>query len=85
MAIILARYPAPETSLVGKPFLEKAPFNTFLVQTKGVLEAVGPKGILVLYVFTSTRSALVAGDVINILSVPKQDLLPKQTAVSPRT
>ena len=38
------------------------------------MEAVDPKGISVFYDFTSTRSALVAGDVISILSIPRKVL-----------
>ena len=48
--------------------------KTFLTQTNGVMEAVDPKGISVFYDFTSTRSALVAGDVISILSIPRKVL-----------
>jgi PAS domain S-box-containing protein len=71
---ILARYPAPEKSLVGQPLLEKSLFRTSLTRTNGVLEAVDSKGTRVLYDFTSTRSALVAGDVLSILSVPRDVL-----------
>ena len=48
--------------------------KTFLAQKNGVMEAVDPKGISVFYDFTSTRSALVAGDVISILSIPRKVL-----------
>jgi signal transduction histidine kinase len=73
---ILVRYPAPEKWLVGEPLPlpEMALLNIFLTQKNGVLEAVDPKGIPVFYDFTSTRSALVAGDVISILSIPKKVL-----------
>jgi len=71
---ILARYPAPEKWLVGQPLPEQSLLKTFLARKNGVLEAVGPKGSSVFYDFTSTRSALVAGDVISILSVPREVL-----------
>jgi len=71
---ILMRYPAPEKWLVGQPLPEQSLLKTFLARKNGVLEAVGPKGSSVFYDFTSTRSALVAGDVISILSVPRKVL-----------
>ncbi len=71
---ILMRYPAPEPSLVGKPLFEKSLFTTFLNQTNGVLEAMDPNGVQVHYDFMSTRSALLAGDVTSILSMPKHVL-----------
>ncbi len=71
---ILTRYPAPEKWLVGQPLPEQSLLKTFLAQKNGVLEAVGPQGSSVFYDFTSTRSALVAGDVISILSVPRKVL-----------
>jgi PAS domain S-box-containing protein len=71
---ILARYPAPEKWLVGEPLPvpEMSLLKTFLTQKNGVMEVMDPKGIPVFYDFTSTRSALVAGDVISILSIPRK-------------
>jgi len=71
---ILVRYPAPEKGLVGEPLPEMSLLKTFLSGKHGVMEAVDPKGISVFYDFTSTRSALVAGDVISILRVPRKVL-----------
>ena len=71
---ILVRYPAPEKWLVGEPLPEMSLLKTFLTRKNGVMEAVDPKGISVFYDFTSTRSALVAGDVISILSIPRKVL-----------
>ena len=71
---ILVRYPAPEKGLVGEPLPEMSLLKTFLTRKNGVMEAVDPKGISVFYDFTSTRSALVAGDVISILSIPRKVL-----------
>jgi PAS domain S-box-containing protein len=71
---ILVRYPAQEKSLVGEPLPEQALLKTFLTRKSGFMEAMNPKGILVFYDFTSTRSVLVAGDVISILSIPRKAL-----------
>jgi PAS domain S-box-containing protein len=71
---ILVRYPAPKTGLVGKRLPEQALLQTFLTRKSGVMEAADPKGIPVFYDFTSTRSALVGGDVISILSIPRSVL-----------
>src|SRR5581483_7096541 len=71
---ILLRYPAPEKSLIGEPLEEKSLVKAFLARKNGVLEMTDSKGVRVLYDFASTRSALVAGDVISILSVPRNVL-----------
>jgi signal transduction histidine kinase len=71
---ILVRYPAPEKSLIGEPLPEMPLLKTFLTQTNGVMEVADRKGISVFYDFTSSRSALVAGDVISILSIPRKVL-----------
>ncbi len=71
---ILVRYPAPEKSLVGAPLLEKSLLKDFLTRKNGVMEVADPKGLTVFYDFTSTRSALVAGDVVSILSIPQKVL-----------
>jgi PAS domain S-box-containing protein len=71
---ILVRYPAPEKELVGEPLPEMSLLKTFLTLKNGVMEAVDPKGNPVFYDFTSTRSALVAGDAISILSIPRKVL-----------
>jgi signal transduction histidine kinase len=70
----LVRYPAAEEELVGEPLPEMSLLKTFLTRKNGVLEASDPKGASVFYDFTSTRSALVAGDVISILSIPVKAL-----------
>ena len=81
---ILARYPAPEKWLVGEPLPEMSLLKTFLARKNGVMEAVDPKGISVFYDFTSTRSALVAGDVISILSIPRKVLFAEPDRVMMR-
>ena len=78
---ILVRYPAPEKGLVGEPLPEMSLLTTFLTRKSGVMEAVDPKGNSVFYDFTSTRSALVAGDVISILSVPRKVLFAEPNRV----
>jgi signal transduction histidine kinase len=71
---ILVRYPATEKDLVGKLLPEMSLLQTFLARKGGFMEAVDPNGRPVFYDFTSTRSALVAGDVISILSIPRKVL-----------
>ncbi len=71
---ILVRHPALGKRLVGEPLPEKPLLNAFLTQKNGVMEAADPKGVRVFYDFTSTRSALLAGDVIGILSIPAKVL-----------
>ena len=78
---ILARYPAPAKGLVGEPLPEMSLLRTFLTRKNGVLEAVDPKGNSVFYDFTSTRSALVAGDVVSILRVPRKVLFAEPNRV----
>ena len=81
---ILMRYPAPEKWLVGQPLPDMALLKTFLTRKSGVMEAVDPQGISVFYDFTSTRSALVAGDVISILSIPRKVLFAEADLVMMR-
>ncbi len=71
---VLVRYPESEKWRVGEPLPETSLLKAFLTRKNGVMEAVDPNGISVFYDFTSTRSALVAGDVINILSIPRNVL-----------
>ena len=78
---ILVRFPATEKSQVGEPLPEMPLLKTFLAQTNRVIEALDPKGIPVFHYFTSTRSALVAGDVISILSVPEPVLFAEPNRV----
>ena len=52
---ILVRYPSTEKGLVGQPLPEKLLLKTFLTRKNGVLEAVDPSGVPVLYDFASTR------------------------------
>ena len=80
---ILVRYPEPEKWLVGQPLPAMPLLKTVLAQKNGVMEAADSKGVSVLYDFTSSRSALVAGDVISILSIPRKVLFaePDRTAI----
>ena len=71
---ILVRYPSTEHSLVGEPLPEMSLLKTFLARKNGVLEAVDSNAISTFYEFTSTRSVLVAGDVISVLSIPRDAL-----------
>jgi PAS domain S-box-containing protein len=81
---ILARYPAQEKWLVGQPMPDMALLKSFLARKSGVMEVVDPKGISVCYDFTSTRSALVAGDVISMLSIPRKVLFAEPDLVMMR-
>jgi PAS domain S-box-containing protein len=81
---ILARYPAPEKLVVGEPLPDRALLKTFLARKNGVMEGVDRKGISVFYDFTSTRSALVAGDEISILSIPRKFLFAEPDLVMRR-
>jgi PAS domain S-box-containing protein len=79
---ILVRQPAPE-QWIGRAWPEKSLLKTVLSRTNGHRDAVNAQGIPTSYMFVSTRSALVAGDVITILSIPKSVLYAEanQTAV----
>jgi PAS domain S-box-containing protein len=81
---VLVRYPESKPSLVGKPLPEKSFFKISLIQTNGFMEAVDPKGVFLFYAYTSTRSALVADDVISILSIPKKVLFAEPDRVMMR-
>ena len=68
---ILVRQPAPE-HWIGQPLPEPALVKTFLENKNGEMEALNAQGVASIYVFASTRSPLVAGDLITILSIPKK-------------
>ena len=70
---ILVRQPEPG-QFIGRPLAEAALLKTFLNRKNGELEAVDAHGDTIIYVFASTRSSLVAGDLISILSIPKNVL-----------
>jgi PAS domain S-box-containing protein len=70
---ILVRHPNPE-KWVGKPFPERTLLKTALARRDGVLEAPDLDGVPSFYAFAATRSPLVAGDVVTILSIPKRVL-----------
>ena len=78
---VLVRYPASENGLVGKPLPELSLLQTLLTRKTGVMELVDPKGIPMFYDYTSTRSALVAADVISILSIPRKVLFAEPNRV----
>jgi PAS domain S-box-containing protein len=71
---ILVRHPAPERWL-GRPLPEQALLPALLAQRNGLIDETDQQGQVVLHAFGSTRSALVAGDVLSILSVPRKVLL----------
>jgi PAS domain S-box-containing protein len=81
---ILARHPALEKWLLADPLPQKSTLDAILAQENGVMESVDPKGVRVLYDFASTRSALLAGDVISILSIPEKVLFAEPNRVMMR-
>ena len=70
---ILVRQPAPE-AWIGQPLPEPGLLKKILAQKNGLVEAVNAQGVASVYLFASTRSSLVAGDMISILSIPKNVL-----------
>ena len=81
---ILVRQPAPE-HWIGQPLPEPALVKTFLEKKNGELEAVNAQGAASVYVFASTRSPLVAGDLITILSIPKKLLFAEADRLAARS
>ena len=81
---ILVRQPAPE-QWIGQPLPEQALVKKFLALKNGELEAVSAQGAASVYVFSSTRSPLVAGDVITILSIPKKVLYAEADRMAARS
>ncbi|MFO1487333.1 MAG: PAS domain S-box protein [Verrucomicrobiota bacterium] len=67
---ILVRQPAAN-GWIGQLLPERALVKQFLQQKNGELEAADERGEEQVYMFASTRSTLVAGDLISILSIPK--------------
>ena len=81
---ILVRQPAPE-HWIGQPLPEQALVKTFLEKKNGELEAVNEQGVASIYVFASTRSSLVAGDLITILGIPKKLLYAEADRMAARS
>lgn len=80
---ILVRQPEPG-SLIGRPLPETSLLKTFLSRKNGELEATDARGEDIIYVFASTRSSLVAGDLISILSIPKRVLYAEADGIARR-
>ena len=70
---ILVRHPAPE-SWIGKPMPDASLLKTVLARKDGTLETVDASGEPMFCTFGATRSPLVAGDVVKIVSIPKRVL-----------
>ena len=81
---ILVRQPAPEHWL-GQPLPEQSLLQTFLTKKNGELEATNAQGMASIYLFASTRSSLVAGDMISILSIPKKVLYAEADRLAARS
>jgi signal transduction histidine kinase len=82
--MILVRHPALAKWLVADPLPQKPTLDAILTQENGVMEVAEPKGDRVIYDFTSTRSALLAGDVISLLSIPEKVLFAEPNRVMMR-
>jgi len=70
---ILARYPSPD-QWIGRPYPEKSLLETVFTQNQGVAEAVSADGLPGYNAFAAMHSQLVPGDVVTILSIPRQVL-----------
>jgi signal transduction histidine kinase len=71
---ILARYPEAEKRLVGETLPDISQLKIFLTRKDRVMQMMDSKDFSVFYDFTSSRDTLVAGDVISILSIPRNVL-----------
>jgi len=70
---IIVRYPAGKV-WTGKPLPEKALLKSVFGDSKGVVEATDGDGVPGFYSYASMKSALVRGNVVTILGIPKQVL-----------
>jgi signal transduction histidine kinase len=68
---VLARYPGPD-EWIGKVFPEPDLLPTLQTRQQGVLERIAPGGVRNFYAFSSRPSELAKGQVIAILSIPRQ-------------
>ncbi len=68
---VLARYPRPE-NWIGKAFPEPDLLPALLERSEGVLEGVASDGLRHFYTFSARPSELAKGQVIGILSIPRQ-------------
>jgi signal transduction histidine kinase len=70
---VLTRYPAPE-NWIGKPFTDASLLASVSTDPEGVLEKTGTDGVENFYAFVTRPSELARGQVISILSTPRQVL-----------
>lgn len=70
---VLTRYPAPE-NWIGKPLADRGLLDSLFTHSDGVLERLTPGGIQNFYAFESRASDLAKGEVISILSIPREVL-----------
>ena len=70
---VLARFPSSE-SWIGKNFPDPELLASVFSRSEGVMEHVGTHGVRNFYAFSSRPSALAKGDVISVLSIPRQVL-----------
>ena len=81
---ILVRQPSPE-NWIGRPLPEQALLKIILAQKNGELEAANDQGVASVFMFASSHSPLVAGDMISILSIPKNVLYAEADRVATRS
>ncbi|HLH54288.1 MAG TPA: ATP-binding protein [Verrucomicrobiae bacterium] len=70
---VLTRYPAPE-SWIGKPLADPGLLADVFGRAGGVLERQTPEGMQTFYAFQSRMSGLAKGEVVSVLSIPRQVL-----------
>lgn len=70
---ILARYPAGE-KWIGKAFPDQSLLADLNSRPEGVLEHTGEQGLRLFYAFGARPSELAKGEVISVLSIPRQVL-----------
>jgi signal transduction histidine kinase len=78
--IVLTRYPNPET-WIGRAFSDPSLLSTLLGRPMGTLERLSPEGLSNFYAFGLRPSGLATGQVISILSIPRQLLFAQASRV----
>jgi len=77
---ILARYPEPE-AWIGKAFPEPDLLPLLLGRSEGILEAAAAQGTRYCYAVSSRPSELAKGQVLGVLSIPRQLLFAQSDRV----
>jgi signal transduction histidine kinase len=77
---VLARYPDPE-QWIGRAFAQPELLPDFLARPEGIVEGTAPNGLRNVYAFSSRPSELTQGQVIAVLSIPRQLLFARADRV----